>query len=80
MKKFPKVLLIAFLFVCAIGATFFITLHEAQKLAVPQAQSTAGSKIDEIMEYMDYYFVDEYDEDAMSDAAAAALYKILSAL
>ena len=46
MKKFPKVLLIAFLFVCAIGATFFITLHEAQKLAVPQAQSTAGSKID----------------------------------
>lgn len=73
MKKFPKILLIAFLFVCAIGATFFITLHEAQKLAVPQAQSAAGSKIDEIMEYMDYYFVDEYDEDAMSDAAAAAL-------
>ena len=73
MKKFPKVLLIVFLFVCAIGATFFITLHEAQKLAVPQAQSTAGSKIDEIMEYMDYYFVDEYDESAMSDAAAAAL-------
>lgn len=73
MKKFPKALLIVFLFLCAIGATFFITLHEVQRLAAPQAQSVAGSKIDEIMEYMDYYFVDEYDEDAMSDAAAAAL-------
>ena len=52
---------------------FFITLHEAQRLTAPQAQSAAGDKIDEIMEYMDYYFVDEYDEDAMSDAAAAAL-------
>ena len=73
MKKTAKVLLIAFLFVCAIGATFFITLHEAQRLTAPQAQSAAGEKIDEIMEYMDYYFVDEYDESAMSDAAAAAL-------
>ena len=73
MKKTAKVLLIAFLFVCAIGATFFITLHEAQRLTAPQAQSAAGDKIDEIMEYMDYYFVDEYDENAMSDAAAAAL-------
>ena len=73
MKKLPRILLITFLFVCAIGATFFITLREAQTLAAPQAQSAAGSKIDEIMEYMDYYFVDEYDEDAMSDAAAAAL-------
>ena len=73
MKKTAKVLLIAFLFVCAIGATFFITLHEAQRLTAPQAQSAAGDKIDEIMEYMDYYFVDEYDESAMSDAAAAAL-------
>ena len=54
MKKTAKVLLIAFLFVCAIGATFFITLHEVQKLAVPQAQSTAGSKIDVIVGDRDY--------------------------
>ena len=73
MKKTPKVLLIVFLFVCAVGATFLITLHEAQHWYAPSYDSPATDKIAEIMDYMDYFFIDEYDENEMADAAAAAL-------
>ena len=73
MKKTPKVLLIVFLFVCAVGATFLITLHEAQRWYAPSYDSPATDKIAEIMDYMDYFFIDEYDENEMADAAAAAL-------
>lgn len=75
MKKTPKILLIVFLFVFAIGATFLITFREAGKLyaAAGGAASVEGQKADEVSSYLKKYFIDDYDDEKLADAAASAM-------
>ena len=74
MKKTPKILLLVFLFVFAVGATFLITFHEAGRLYSASAgQSAAAKKTAEIDSYLQKYFIDDYDEDKLADAAASAM-------
>lgn len=74
MKKTPKILLLVFLFVFAVGATFLITFHEAGKLySASASQSAAAKKTAEIDSYLQKYFIDDYDEDKLADAAASAM-------
>jgi len=75
LKKTPKILLIVFLFVFAIGATFLITFQEAGKLyaAGGSAASVEGRKADEVSSYLKKYFIDDYDDEKLADAAASAM-------
>ena len=74
MKKTPKILLLVFLFVFAVGATFLITFHEAGRLySASASQSAAAKKTAEIDSYLQKYFIDDYDEDKLADAAASAM-------
>jgi len=74
LKKTPKILLLVFLFVFAVGATFLITFHEAGRLySASASQSAAAKKTAEIDSYLQKYFIDDYDEDKLADAAASAM-------
>ena len=77
MKKLPKILLIAALLVFAAGATFYITYTELTHQYELELQSLTPveQKTAEISSYLEEYFIDEYDEDALADAAAAAMVK-----
>ena len=75
MKKLPKILLIAALLVFAVGATFYITYTELTRQYELESQSLTPveQKTAEISAYLEEYFIDEYDEQALADAAAAAM-------
>ena len=75
MKKLQKILLIAALLVFAAGATFYITYTELTHQYELELQSftPVEQKTAEISSYLEEYFIDEYDEDALADAAAAAM-------
>ena len=75
MKKLPKILLIAALLVFAVGATFYITYTELTRQYELESQSLTPveQKTAEISAYLEEYFIDEYDEQARADAAAAAM-------
>ena len=75
MKKLPKILLIAALLVFAVGATFYITYTELTRQYELELQSLTPveQKTAEISAYLEEYFIDEYDEQALADAAAAAM-------
>lgn len=75
MKKLPKILLIAALLVFAVGATFHITYTELTRQYELESQSLTPveQKTAEISAYLEEYFIDEYDEQALADAAAAAM-------
>ena len=75
MKKLQKILLIAALLVFAAGATFYITYTELTHQYELELQSLTPveQKTAEISSYLEEYFIDEYDEDALADAAAAAM-------
>ena len=77
MKKLQKNLLIAALLVFAAGATFYITYTELTHQYELELQSLTPveQKTAEISSYLEEYFIDEYDEDALADAAAAAMVK-----
>lgn len=77
MKKLQKILLIAALLVFAAGATFYITYTELTHQYELELQSLTPveRKTAEISSYLEEYFIDEYDEDALADAAAAAMVK-----
>lgn len=77
MKKLQKILLIAALLVFAAGATFYITYTELTHQYELELQSLTPveQKTAEISSYLEEYFIDEYDEDALADAAAAAMVK-----
>ena len=77
MKKLQKILLIAALLVFAAGATFYITYTELTHQYELELQSftPVEQKTAEISSYLEEYFIDEYDEDALADAAAAAMVK-----
>ena len=75
MKKLQKILLIAALLVFAAGATFYITYTELTHQYELELQSftPVEQKTAEISSYLEEYFIDEYDENALADAAAAAM-------
>ena len=75
MKKPVKILLLVLLFLFAIGATFFITYREAGTLYRMQlaSGSSASLKTAEISSYLERYFIDDYDEKELADAAAEAM-------
>ena len=77
MKKLQKNLLIAALLVFAAGATFYITYTELTHQYELELQSftPVEQKTAEISSYLEEYFIDEYDENALADAAAAAMVK-----
>lgn len=70
MKRSTKVLLV-FAFVFAIVLSFCAAFFVAGRIYAPA--SAAGLKADEIMAYLENFFIDEYDEDTLADAAASAL-------
>lgn len=70
MKKSTKILLV-FAFLFAIVLSFCAAFFVAGRIYAPA--SAAGLKADEIMAYLENFFIDEYDEEALGDAAAAAL-------
>ena len=72
MKKSTKTLLIVLLFIFAVGATFCITYLEAGKL-YSGGGDAVSAKTAEIAAYLDRYFIDDYDESALADAAASAM-------
>lgn len=72
MKKSTKTLLIVLLFIFAVGATFCITYLEAGKLYSGSGDAVSA-KTAEIAAYLDRYFIDDYDESALADAAASAM-------
>lgn len=75
MKKPVKILLLVLLFLFAIGATFFITYREAGALyrLEMSSGSSASLKTAEISSYLERYFIDDYDEKKLADAAAEAM-------
>lgn len=75
MKKATKILLIAALVLFAAGATFYIAYTELTTAYDAQLASmdAVSQKTAEIAAYLDEFFIDEYDEDALADAAAAAM-------
>ena len=72
MKKSTKTLLIVLLFIFAVGATFCITYLEAGK-RYSCSGDAVSAKTAEIAAYLDRYFIDDYDESALADAAASAM-------
>lgn len=70
MKRSTKVLLV-FAFVFAIVLSFCAAFFVAGRIYAPA--SAAGLKADEIMAYLENFFIDEYDEQVLADAAASAL-------
>ena len=75
MKKLPKILLIAALILFSVGATFYITYTELTRQYALELQTITPveQKTAEISDYLGEYFIDEYDEQALADAAAAAM-------
>lgn len=52
------------------GVTFCVTYYELGGVVL---SSPAGAKAAEIDEYLDAYFIDDYDETALADGAAAGM-------
>ena len=75
MKKLPKILLIAALILFSVGATFYITYTELTRQYALELQTITPveQKTAEISDYLGEYFIDEYDEQVLADAAAAAM-------
>lgn len=78
MKKRFNLLTVVVLMLMAAGITFVITWTQvttswqtAYTAAVSEGSSF--SKLDEILAYLDYYFIDELDEEALLDSAADGL-------
>lgn len=68
MKKWQKIILLCLaLFATFVAATYLTLYRVGKKLSPAELKST------EITRYLDAYFVDDYDEDAMADAVAEAM-------
>lgn len=69
MKKLCKVLLILLLIAATAGVTFMVTVSELGG----GSWSRAASKTEEIESLIEYYFIDDYDEERLADGAAAGM-------
>ena len=68
MKKWQKILLLVLAFAVAILGSSIVTMQLLTRGCTP-----AEDKAAEVSAYLDRFFIDDYDEDALADAAAAAM-------
>ena len=68
MKKWQKVILLVLAFAVAILGSAIVTMQLTRREQTPVEAKTA-----EIGAYLDTFFIDDYDEDKLADAAAAAM-------
>ena len=68
MKKWQKVILLVLAFAVAILGSAIVTMQLTRREQTPVEAKTA-----EIGAYLDTLFIDDYDEDKLADAAAAAM-------
>lgn len=68
MKKWQKILILVLAFAVAILASSALTMHLMTRNTTPVEAKTA-----EISAYIDTFFIDEYDEQTLADAAASAM-------
>lgn len=68
MKKWQKVILLVLAFAVAILGSAIVTMQLTRCEQTPVEAKTA-----EIGAYLDRFFIDNYDEDALADAAASAM-------
>ena len=68
LKKWQKILLLVLAFAVTILGTALVTLHLSASPASAAAKKTA-----EISTYLDTFFIDDYDEQKLADAAAEAM-------
>lgn len=70
-----RTLVLILAFVAAIGGAVIITYNyvNKQNRELLNARSAAEKKAEEISAYLDYYFIDEFDEGKLADAAASAM-------
>ena len=68
MKKWQKITLLVLAFAVAMLGSSILTMQLMQRAQTPVEAKTA-----EIGAYLDTFFIDDYDEDALADAAAAAM-------
>ena len=68
LKKWQKILILVLAFAVAILGSSIVTMRLTYRAQTPVEAKTA-----EIGAYLDRFFIDEYDEDALADAAASAM-------
>ena len=68
VKKWQKILLLVLAFAVTILGTALVTLHLSASPASAAAKKTA-----EISTYLETFFIDDYDEQKLADAAAEAM-------
>ena len=68
MKKWQKSLILVLAFAVAILGSAIVTMQLTRREQTPVEAKTA-----EIGAYLDTFFIDDYDEDKLADAAAAAM-------
>ena len=68
LKKWQKSLILVLAFAVAILGSAIVTMQLTRREQTPAEAKTA-----EIGAYLDRFFIDEYDEDALADAAASAM-------
>ena len=68
VKKWQKILLLVLAFAVAILGSSIVTMQLLTRGGTP-----AEDKAAEVSAYLDCFFIDDYDEDALADAAAAAM-------
>ena len=68
LKKWQKIFILALVFAVAILGSSIVTMRLTQRGQTPVEAKTA-----EIGAYLDTFFIDDYDEDKLADAAAAAM-------
>lgn len=76
MKKVMKLLSVLVLMLLTAVVTFSVTYRELGGMAAAQSvfdRSVTGNKVEEINAYLEHYFIDEYDESMLADAAADAM-------
>ena len=68
VKKWKKILLLVLAFAVAILGSSIVTMQ-----LLTRGRTPAEDKAAEVSAYLDRFFIDDYDEDALADAAAAAM-------
>ena len=66
VKKWQKILLLVLAFAVAILGSSIVTMQ-----LLTRGRTPAEDKAAEVSAYLDRFFIDDYDEDALADAAAA---------
>jgi len=76
VKKVMKLLSVLVLMLLTAVVTFSVTYRELGAMTTDKSVfdlSVTGNKVEEINAYLDRYFIDDYEEGKLADAAAAAM-------